>query len=105
MSRFFTQGFKRVFDRHFTNHYTDSVPNAYLFGTIGGGTGAYAAYDEITRYENTVMYSFFTSTSAIGVGTALGGSLGYLAGPILLAMGTAGGVFTGVVLATKKKQN
>jgi hypothetical protein len=105
MSRFFTQGLKRVFDRHITNHYTDSVPNAYLFGTIGGGTGAYAAYDEITRYENTVMYSFFTSTAAMSLGTAMGGSLGYLAGPILLITAAAGGVFTGVVLATKKKQN
>ena len=103
MSRFFAQGFKRVFNRHVTNHYTDSVPNACLFGLIGAGTGGYAAYDEITRNENTVMYSFFTSTMAIGVGTSLGGSLGYLAGPFLLAGSVVGGVFTGVVLASKKK--
>jgi hypothetical protein len=94
MSRFFTRGFKRIFDRHITNHYTDDpLPNASLFGTIGAGTGAYVAYDEITRHENTLMYSFLTSTMAIGVGTTLGGSLGYLAGPFLLA----GSVATAVV--------
>ena len=49
------------------------------------------------------MHSFLTSTIAIGVGTTLGGSLGYLAGPFLLAGSVVGGVFTGVVLATKKK--
>ena len=103
MSRFFTRGFKRIFDRHILDHYTDPVPNASLFGTIGAGTGAYVAYDEITRHENTLMDSFFTSTVAISVGTTLGGSLGYLAGPFLLAGSVVGGVFTGVVLASKKK--
>jgi hypothetical protein len=103
MSRFFAQGFKRIFDRHITNHYTDPVPNASLFGTIGAGTGAYVAYDEITRHENTLMDSFLTSTIAISVGTTLGGSLGYLAGPFLLAGSVVGGIFTGVVLASKKK--
>ena len=103
MSRFFAQGFKRIFDRHILDHYTDPVPNASLFGTIGAGTGAYVAYDEITRHENTLMDSFLTSTIAISVGTTLGGSLGYLAGPFLLAGSVVGGVFTGVVLASKKK--
>lgn len=103
MSRFFAQGFKRVLDRHFTNHYTDSLPNANLFAAIGAGIGACAAYDEITRCENTVMNSFLTSTMSIGLGATLGGSLGYLAGPFLLAGSAAGGVFTGAVLATKKK--
>jgi hypothetical protein len=37
------------------------------------------------------------------VGTTLGGSLGYLAGPFLLAGSVVGGIFTGVVLASKKK--
>ena len=103
MSRFFVQGFKRIFDRHIIFHYTDPVPNTCLFGTIGAGTGAYVAYDEITRYEDTVTHSFFTSTIAIGMGTTLGGSLGYCAGPYLLAASVVGGVFTGVVLATKNK--
>jgi hypothetical protein len=103
MSRFFAQGFKRIFDRHIIFHYTDPVPNASLFATIGAGTGAYVAYDEITQHENTLMDSFLTSTIAISVGTTLGGSLGYLAGPFLLAGSVVGGIFTGVVLASKKK--
>ena len=102
MSRFFAQGFKRILDLQ-KNHYINPVPNASLFGTIGAGTGAYVAYDEITQHEYTVMHSFLTSTSAIGLGTAFGGSLGYLAGPFLVAASVVGGVFTGVVLATKKK--
>ena len=102
MSRFFAQGFKRILDVQ-KNHYTDPVPNTSLFGTIGAGTGAYIAYDEITRLEHTVMQSFLTSTFAIGLGTTLGGSLGHNFGPYLLAASVVGGVFTGVVLATKKK--